>query len=127
MPTDRVFVAALALVVSVSAGLAAHREATRQVPALELVSDDTRLIIEVLDDGLIHFEFAPKGAPPRRRARIVTTPMVLSPRRAAAPRKELETLLTQIRSCKPTTHLSEARGVEAVLKLYDVRRTDERE
>ena len=40
---------------------------------------------------------------------------------------ELETLLAHVRSCKLATSLSEARGVEAVLKHFDVRRTDERE
>ena len=41
--------------------------------------------------------------------------------------EELETLLAHVRSCKPATRLPEARGVEAVLKHFDLRRTDERE
>lgn len=41
--------------------------------------------------------------------------------------EELETLLAHVRSCKLATRLSEAPGVEAVLKHFDVRRTDERE
>ena len=48
----------------------------------------------------------------------------------AAPRfgpEDLETLLAHIRSCEPAARLPEAPGVEAVLKHFDVRRTDERE
>jgi hypothetical protein len=40
--------------------------------------------------------------------------------------EELEMLLAHTRSCKPAAHLPKAPGVEAVLKLFDVRRTDER-
>src|SRR5712692_12069729 len=45
------------------AWLAAQAEAPHEVPTLEIVSDDKRLAVEVLDEGLIHFEFAPKGVP----------------------------------------------------------------
>ncbi len=41
--------------------------------------------------------------------------------------EELEALLAHVRSCKPTTRLSEPPGIEGVLKHFDVRRTDERE
>ena len=41
--------------------------------------------------------------------------------------EELETLLAHVRSCEPTIRLPEAPGVEAILKHFDVRRTDERE
>jgi len=86
VPTDRAFVAALALVVSAPAWLAAQAEAPHEVPTLEIVSDDKRLTVEVLDAGLIHFEFAPKGAPPRSHAWIPTTPMVLRPGRTGPKR-----------------------------------------
>jgi len=48
----------------------------------------------------------------------------------AAPRfgpEDLETLLAHVRSCQPATRVPEAPGVEAILKHFDVRRTDERE
>jgi hypothetical protein len=51
LPTDRAFVAALALVVSAPAWLAAQAEAPHEVPTLEIVSDDKRLTVEVLDAG----------------------------------------------------------------------------
>ena len=41
--------------------------------------------------------------------------------------EEIETLLAHVRSCKQSAHLPEAPGIEAVLKHFDVRRTDERE
>lgn len=41
--------------------------------------------------------------------------------------EELETLLAHVCSCKPGTRLAKEGGVEAVLKHFDVRRTDERE
>ena len=38
--------------------------------------------------------------------------------------EELETLVAHVRSCKPATRFPQARGVEAVLKHFDVRRTE---
>ena len=79
MRTDRACFAALAVTLLGPAWLAA-----RDVPTLEMVSGATRLTVEALDDGLIHFEFAPRAAP--RRAWIPTTPMVLDPGRAGRQR-----------------------------------------
>jgi len=77
VPTARAFVAALVLIFSAPAWLAAAAAARREVPSLEMLSMDTRVAVEALDDGLIHFEFAPRGRPRRSRLRIPTTPMVL--------------------------------------------------
>jgi len=41
--------------------------------------------------------------------------------------EEMETLLAHVRSCTPSTRLPEAPGVKAVLRHFDVRRTNERE
>jgi alpha-glucosidase (family GH31 glycosyl hydrolase) len=56
-----------------------------EVPSLERVSGDARLVVEIPDDGVIHFEFSPKAAP-RSGARIYTTPMVLR-REHAGPKR----------------------------------------
>ncbi len=66
--------AALVAVFSVPT-LAAQVDVARDIPTLERASSNRSLAVEVLDDGLIHFEFAPEA--PRSRARIYTTPMVL--------------------------------------------------
>lgn len=58
-------------------GLAARHDARRGVPSLVRVSRDARLAVEILDDGLIHFEFSPEGASSESGARIYTTPMVV--------------------------------------------------
>jgi alpha-glucosidase (family GH31 glycosyl hydrolase) len=55
----------------------AHSGRAREVPVLARESRDARLRIEVLDDGLLHFEFSPRTNPTRDGARIPTTPMVL--------------------------------------------------
>jgi len=77
--TQRAFIAALAVTVLAPALLAARSASTRDVAALETVSGGTRLAVEVLDDGVVHFEFAPRAAARRAGAWIPTTPMVLHP------------------------------------------------
>jgi len=79
-------IAAPALAACAPAWLAAWAEAAREVPALEIVSGDTRLAVELLDDGLIHFEFAPSQEPRGSHAGIPTTPMVLRWGRTGAKR-----------------------------------------
>jgi len=117
VPTDRVLIAVLALVVSAPAWLAAHAEVAHDVPALELVSHDTRLAVEVLDDGLIHFEFSPKEGPPRSDAWIPTTPMVLRAGRSG--RKRL------VRSDSVDTRMLHLRVDPATLCLDVTDRTRE--
>ena len=51
-------------------------------------------------------------------------PVTIAPRFGL---EELETLLTHVRACVPVIHLPETPGVEAILKHFDLRRTDERE
>jgi alpha-glucosidase (family GH31 glycosyl hydrolase) len=86
VPTDRALVAALAVVVSAPAWFAADGTPRREVPSLEIVSTDAHVTVEALDDGVIHFEFAPRGRRRRPRSRIVTTPMVLPSGRTAPKR-----------------------------------------
>jgi len=86
MPTDRALIAALALTVSAPAWLASLAGAAHDVPALAVASRDAHVAVEVLDDGVIHFEFAPGGETPSPRAWIPTTPMVLHPGRSGPKR-----------------------------------------
>jgi len=101
--TARAFVAALAVIVFAPTCFAAHR---REMPSLEIVSPVARLTVEALDDGLIHFEFAPRRRARDPRASILTTPMVLQSGRTRARRLvhggTLETRRLRIR-VDPTT------------------------
>jgi alpha-glucosidase (family GH31 glycosyl hydrolase) len=103
VPIDRAFVAALAVVVSIPAWFAADAAAQREVPSLQIVSTDARVVVEALDDGSIHFEFAPRR---RARGRIFTTPMVLRSGRTGPKRLvhrgTLETRALRVR-VDPTT------------------------
>jgi alpha-glucosidase (family GH31 glycosyl hydrolase) len=81
VPTGRALIAALALVISASGWIVVHAVAAGDVPVLAAVSGDRRMTVEILDDGLIHFEFAPAGGSPSPRGWIPTTPMVLHPGR----------------------------------------------
>ena len=58
----------------------------------------------------------------RASCRYCRIPVTVAPRFGP---EELETLLDHVRSCEPTTSLPEVPGVEAILKHFDVRRTDE--
>ena len=86
MTIDRAPIAALALIVSAPAWLASLAGAAHDVPVLAVASRDAHVAVEVLDDGVIHFEFAPGGELPSPHAWIPTTPMVLHPGRGGAKR-----------------------------------------
>ena len=104
MPTERAFIAALAVALSVSGWPLGRAAASPAVRSIERVSRDTHLSVEVLEDGLIHFEYAPKARP--RHAWIPTTPMVLRPRRPRTKRRvgadALDTSVLSLR-IDPTT------------------------
>jgi alpha-glucosidase (family GH31 glycosyl hydrolase) len=86
VPTGRGLIAALVLVVSAPTWLAARTAVAHHVPALEVTSRDTHLAVEVLDDEVIHFEFARGDGSPPARGWISTTPMVVHPGRTGPKR-----------------------------------------
>jgi len=65
----------VAAVLLASVGLAAPRP-PREIPILRMTSGDKRLTVEILDHGLVHFEFATNTEPKHRWT--PTTPMVLT-------------------------------------------------